>query len=430
MKQTDIINLKDYEGQDVVVKGWLYNSRSSGKLQFLQVRDGTGIVQGVLSQKDVGEKLFKDTAAITQESSVIITGKVRKDERAPGGYELTLSGVQLVGLSQPYPIALKDHGIGFLMEQRHLWLRSRKQASILRIRAGIIRAIRDYFDSNSFVLVDAPILTPAACEGTSTLFEVTYFDDKAYLSQSGQLYSEAAAMALGKVYCFGPTFRAEKSKTRKHLTEFWMVEPEAAFYELKDVMELAEGLICHIVSWVLKNNIEDLKILERDISKLEKVKLPFQRISYSEIAQMFKKHGHQFKDGDDLGAPEEEFIGQHFDAPVMIHRFPMAVKAFYMKPDPNEPDKALCVDVIAPEGYGEIIGGSQREDDLAELEKRIVEQKLPKASFEWYLDLRRYGSVPHGGFGLGVERTVAWICGREHIRECIPFPRMLYKIYP
>ncbi|MFH1228601.1 MAG: asparagine--tRNA ligase [Planctomycetota bacterium] len=430
MTQANIIDLKLHEGNEVTVKGWLYNNRSSGKLQFLQVRDGTGIVQGVLSQKDVGPDVFDNTAKITQESSVIITGKVRKDDRAPGGYELTLSGVQLVQMSQPYPIALKDHGIGFLMEQRHLWLRSKKQAAVLRVRAGIIRAIRDYFDGNGFVLVDAPILTPAACEGTSTLFEVNYFDDKAYLSQSGQLYSEAAAMALGKVYCFGPTFRAEKSKTRKHLTEFWMVEPEAAYYELDDVMKLAEGVICHIVSWVLKNYIEDLKILERDISKLEKVKLPFRRISYSEIAGMFKQHGHEFKEGDDLGAPEEEFIGQHFDAPIMVHRFPTAVKAFYMKPDPQEPDKALCVDVIAPEGYGELIGGSQREDDLAALEKRIVEQKLPRAAFEWYLDLRKYGSVPHGGFGLGVERTVAWICGREHIRECIPFPRMLYKIYP
>lgn len=430
MTDVRIVELKDYVGKEVTVKGWLYNARSSGKLQFLQVRDGTGIVQGVLSQKDTGEELFKNTEKISQESSVIITGTVRKDDRASGGYELTLAGVKLVHLSEPYPIALKDHGVGFLMEQRHLWLRSKKQAAVLRVRAGIIRAIRDFFDNRGFVLVDAPILTPAACEGTTTLFEVTYFDDKAYLSQSGQLYNEAAAMALGKVYCFGPTFRAEKSKTRKHLMEFWMVEPEMAYADLNDVMDLSEAFICHIVQWVLRNHQEDLKTLERDIKALEKIVAPFPRVSYDEMAQRFQKEGHQFTAGNDLGAPEEEFIGKRFDKPVMIHRFPTAIKAFYMKTDPQAPDRALCVDMIAPEGYGELIGGSQREDDLAVLEKRIAEQKLPRAAFEWYLDLRKYGSVPHGGFGLGVERTVAWLCGREHIRECIPFPRMLYKIYP
>ncbi|MEK7310206.1 MAG: asparagine--tRNA ligase [Planctomycetota bacterium] len=425
-----ISELKNFIGQSVTIKGWLYNLRSSGKILFLQVRDGTGIVQSVTSEKDIGHERFREVEKITQESSLIVTGTVREDKRAPDGVELTLSDVKIVHMAEPYPIALQAHGVGFLMEQRHLWLRSRKQVATLRIRAEVIRAIRDFFDDRGFVLVDAPILTPAACEGTTTLFEVTYFDDKAYLSQSGQLYNEAAAMALGKVYCFGPTFRAEKSKTRKHLMEFWMVEPEIAYAELNDIMELSEDFITHIVSRVLENRQEDLKVLERDTKLLEKVKKPFPRISYSELCDLFEKWGHKFQRGADLGAPEETVIGEKFDTPVMVHRFPMAVKAFYMKPDPAAPDFALCVDVIAPEGYGEIIGGGQREDNLAHLTERIKEQKLPLAAFEWYLDLRRYGSVPHGGFGLGVERTVSWLCGSEHIRECIPFPRMLYKIYP
>jgi len=425
-----ISELKNFIGQSVTIKGWLYNLRSSGKILFLQVRDGTGIVQAVTSEKDIGQERFKEVGKITQESSLIVTGTVREDKRAPSGVELTLSDVKIIHIAEPYPIALQAHGVGFLMEQRHLWLRSRKQVATLRIRAEVIRAIRDFFDDRGFVLVDAPILTPAACEGTTTLFEVTYFDDKAYLSQSGQLYNEAAAMALGKVYCFGPTFRAEKSKTRKHLMEFWMVEPEIAYAELNDIMDLSEDFITHIVSRVLENRQEDLKVLERDIKPLENVKKPFHRISYSELCDSFEKWGHKFHRGADLGAPEETVIGEKFDKPVMVHRFPMAVKAFYMKPDPADQNFALCVDVIAPEGYGEIIGGGQREDNLTHLTERIKEQKLPMAAFEWYLDLRRYGSVPHGGFGLGVERTVAWLCGSEHIRECIPFPRMLYKIYP
>lgn len=425
-----ISELKNFIGQSVTIKGWLYNMRSSGKILFMQVRDGTGIVQTVASENDIGPERFKEASKISQESSLIVTGTVREDKRAPGGVELTISDVKIVHIAEPYPIALQAHGVGFLMEQRHLWLRSRKQVATLRIRAEIIRAIRDFFDSREFTLVDAPILTPAACEGTTTLFEVTYFDDKAYLSQSGQLYNEAAAMALGKVYCFGPTFRAEKSKTRKHLMEFWMVEPEIAYAELNDIMDLSEDFVTHIVSRVLENRQEDLKVLERDTKLLENIKKPFPRISYSEICDSFEKWGHKFKRGADLGAPEEAVIGQKFDKPVMIHRFPMAVKAFYMKPDPADQNFALCVDVIAPEGYGEIIGGGQREDNITHLTERIKEQKLPMAAFEWYLDLRRYGSVPHGGFGLGVERTVAWLCGSDHIRECIPFPRMLYKIYP
>ncbi|MEW6026304.1 MAG: asparagine--tRNA ligase [Planctomycetota bacterium] len=444
-KVAAISELKNLIGQSVTIKGWLYNLRSSGKILFLLVRDGTGIVQCVTSrpddtsgrgspveaaEKDIGTEQFKEISKITQESSIIVTGVVREDKRAPGGVELTLSDVKIVQIAEPFPIALQEHGIGFLMEQRHLWLRSRKQAALLQCRAQIIKAIRDFFDNQGFVLVDSPILTPSACEGTSTLFEVNYFDDKAYLTQSGQLYAEAGAMALGKVYCFGPTFRAEKSKTRKHLTEFWMVEPEVAYADLNDVMDLAEGLVAFIVQRVLERCPEQLKVLERDAKVLEKIKPPFPRISYNEMADRFEKENHPFKRGDDLGAPEEEFIGSRFDKPVMIHRFPMKVKAFYMKQDPQDPESALCVDMIAPEGYGEIIGGSQREDDLAALERKMAEQKLPKAAYEWYLDLRRYGSVPHAGFGLGVERTVAWLCGREHVRECIPFPRMLYKIYP
>ncbi|MFH0888843.1 MAG: asparagine--tRNA ligase [Planctomycetota bacterium] len=425
-----ISELKEHINKTVTIKGWLYNNRSSGKIMFMQVRDGTGIVQGIISENDVGKELFAQYDKITQESSLIITGTVREDKRAPSGVELTVSGVEIIHLAEPYPIALQSHGVGFLMEQRHLWLRSRKQSALLVCRAEIIRAIRDFFDNKGFILVDAPILTPSACEDTTNLFEVAYFDDKAYLSQSGQLYMEAAAMALGKVYCFGPTFRAEKSKTRKHLTEFWMVEPEIVYANLNDVMELAEGLVYFIIQRILEKCQEQLKILERDTKPLEKITLPFPRVSYNEIVDLFEKEKHPFERGNDLGAPEEEFIGQRFDKPVLIHRFPMKVKAFYMKADHENPDYALCVDMIAPEGYGEIIGGGQREDSLEILEKKIAEHKLPKSAYEWYLDLRRYGTVPHGGFGLGVERTVAWICGREHIRECIPFPRMLYKIYP
>ncbi len=430
MSQTYIVDLKNNVGKSVTIKGWLYNKRSSGKIKFLQVRDGTGIVQGVMAASDVSPEVFKQGDGITQESSLEVTGTVRADKRAPGGYELTLRNVKVIQIAEAYPITPKEHGTGFLMENRHLWIRSRKQAATLKVRAEIVRAIRDFFDDRGFVLVDTPILTPAACEGTTTLFEVEYFGDKAYLTQSGQLYNEATAAALGKTYCFGPTFRAEKSKTRKHLMEFWMVEPEIAYADLDDVMKLSEEFIVFIIQRVLKNRREELEILERDIAALEKIKLPFPRVSYPELIKLFKEWGHDFVDGNDLGAPEETVIGEKFDQPVMIHRFPMKVKAFYMKADPKNPDLALCVDVIAPEGFGELIGGGQREDNLKTLEKKIKEHKLPANAFKWYLDLRRYGSVPHGGFGLGLERTVAWLCGSEHIRECIPFPRMLYKIYP
>ncbi|MCK5579237.1 MAG: asparagine--tRNA ligase [Planctomycetes bacterium] len=430
MSQTYIVDLKNNVGQSVTIKGWLYNKRSSGKIKFLQVRDGTGIVQGVMAASDVSPEVFKQGDGITQESSLEVTGTVRADKRAPGGYELTLSNVKVIQIAETYPITPKEHGTGFLMENRHLWIRSRKQTATLKVRAELVRAIREFFDDRGFVLVDTPILTPAACEGTTTLFEVEYFGDKAYLTQSGQLYNEATAAALGKTYCFGPTFRAEKSKTRKHLMEFWMVEPEIAYADLDDVMKLSEEFIVFIIQRVLKNRREDLEILERDIAALEKIKLPFPRVAYPELVKLFKEWGHDFVDGNDLGAPEETVIGKKFDQPVMIHRFPMKVKAFYMKADPKNPDLALCVDVIAPEGFGELIGGGQREDNLKTLEKKIKEHKLPANAFKWYLDLRRYGSVPHGGFGLGLERTVAWLCGSEHIRECIPFPRMLYKIYP
>lgn len=430
MSQVYISELKKHIGQTVTIRGWLYNNRSSGKILFSQIRDGTGIVQGVLNANEVSQGLFDTCEHLPQESSLSVTGTVREDKRAPGGCELSLADVKVYHQAEPYPIALKAHGTGFLMEERHLWLRSRKQVALMRVRAEIIRAMRNFLDNREFVLVDAPILTPAACEGTTTLFEVNYFDDKAYLSQSGQLYNEAAAMALGKVYCFGPTFRAEKSKTRKHLTEFWMLEPEVAYAELDDVMDLAEDFIVHIIARILENKQEELKVLERDTKPLEKIQKPFPRVSYDEVVRLFKEWGHNFEKGNDLGASEETLIGKKFNRPVMIHRFPVNLKAFYMKPDPTAPHLALSVDMIAPEGYGEIIGGGQRLDDLNLLEQRINEHKLSKEAFEWYLDLRRYGSVPHGGFGLGIERTIAWLAGREHIRECIPFPRMLYKIYP
>jgi asparaginyl-tRNA synthetase len=425
-----ISELKKYIGKTVIIKGWLYNNRRSGKIMFMQVRDGTGMVQTVIAEDEASKELFAQYDKIPQESSLVISGNVREDKRAPGGVELTISDIKIVSYAEPYPIALQSHGVGFLLEQRHLWLRSKKQVALMRSRAEIIRAIRDFFDTNGFVLLDAPVLTPSACEGASSLFEVNYFDDKAYLSQSGQLYMEAGAMALGKVYCFGPTFRAEKSKTRKHLTEFWMVEPEVAYADLNDVMDLAEGLVSFIVQRVMERCAEQLKVLERDTKPLEKIVSPFPRVSYDEVIKLFAKENYKFDWGNDLGAPEEEFIGNRFDKPVLIHHFPMKVKAFYMKQDPTNLDLALSVDMIAPEGYGEIIGGGQREDDLKVLEKKIGEHKLPKSAYEWYLDLRRYGTVPHAGFGLGLERTVAWLCGREHIRECIPFPRMLYKIYP
>jgi len=426
-----INELSKYVGEEVTLQGWLYNKRSSGKVKFLILRDGTGLTQCIVFKGNVSEEIFDLAETLTQESSIIITGKVKSEPRSVGGYEVDVTDLKLISLSSEYPITPKEHGPEFLMDHRHLWLRSKRQASILRIRHRIIKAIRDFFDNKGFTLVDSPIITPNACEGTSTLFETPYFDlGKAYLTQSGQLYAEASAMALGKVYTFGPTFRAEKSKTRRHLTEFWMVEPEVAFNDLNDNMDLAEEFLEYIVQCVLTDRMEDLKVLERDIEKLEKVKRPFPRISYDEAVEILKKNGQEFEWGNDFGAPDETTISSQFDRPVMVHRYPSEVKAFYMKRDPNNEKVALAVDVLAPEGYGEIIGGSQREDELELLLSRIKEHNLPQEYFEWYLDLRRFGSVPHSGFGLGIERTVAWICGLDHIRETIPYPRMIYRNTP
>jgi asparaginyl-tRNA synthetase len=431
-----IISIEDagkYEGQEATIRGWLYNLRESGKLMFPIFRDGTGIIQGVCALKENPEA-FEALKGLTQESSVIVTGKIRAEQRAPGGFELGVSKIQVlqkVSEAQPYPIQLKEHGVDFLLDHRHLWIRTPRQASILRIRAEAIRAARNFMDSQGYILTDAPMFTPAACEGTSTLFEVNYIDDqKAYLTQSGQLYIEATAMALGKVYTFGPTFRAEKSKTRRHLTEFWMLEPEAAYAELGDMMNLAEGLVSAVVQSVLKNKSRELELLKRDTKKLENVTPPFPRISYEEAIGILNKHNNPTKFGDDIGGDEETIVSNEFDRPVMVHRYPASIKAFYMQPDPQRPNLALAFDMLAPEGYGEIIGGSQRIHDYDLLVKRLHEYKLPEEPFQWYLDLRRYGSVPHAGFGLGLERTVAWICGTEHIREVIPFPRMIYRVYP
>lgn len=430
MSQTYIADLKNHVGEEVTLKGWLYKRRSSGKIHFLVVRDGTGLAQGVVPKNDVSEEVFERCKTIAQESAIIVRGTVAEDDRAPGGFELKLSDVEVVHAAAEYPITPKEHSTGFLMSHRHLWLRSSKQHAVLRVRGAVIRAIRDFFDDRGFLLVDAPVFTPNACEGTTTLFETKYFDDRAYLTQSGQLYMEAAAMAHGKVYCFGPAFRAEKSKTRRHLTEFWMVEPEVAYAELDDVMDLAEGLVCSIAERVLDRCQEELKTLERDVSRLEAVKAPFPRLHYDDAVKLLNEKGNDFEWGGDFGAPDETLISEQYDRPVLVHRFPAAIKAFYMKPDPENEKASLSVDVLAPEGYGEIVGGGQRADDLEFLERKIEEHGLPQDAFEWYLDLRRYGSVPHGGFGLGLERTVAWMCGVEHLRECIPFPRMLYKIYP
>jgi asparaginyl-tRNA synthetase len=436
---TTIAELGKHDGQTVTLRGWLYNLRESGKLLFPQFRDGSGVIQGVVPKNAVTPEVFEAIKTLTQESSVIVEGKVRADKRAPGGYELDVVNVQVVqrvSESDPYPITPKEHGTEFLMEHRHLWVRSQRQASILRVRAEIIKAMRDFFDDRSFTLTDPPILTPAACEGTSTLFPVDYFDEQAYLTQSGQLYIEATAMALGKVYSFGPTFRAEKSKTRRHLTEFWMVEPEVAYAELDDLMDLAEGLISFVVKRCLERRRPDLLAIGRDISKLEKIEAPFPRISYDDAVKNLQE-GHakgalevEFEWGGDLGSPDETYLSAQFDKPVMVHRYPAKVKAFYMEPDPQRPELALCVDVLAPEGYGEIIGGSQRMASHELLVQRIREHGLPEEAFKWYLDLRKYGSVPHSGFGMGVERAVAWICGLEHVRETIPFPRMLNRLYP
>ncbi|MDZ7260826.1 MAG: asparagine--tRNA ligase [candidate division KSB1 bacterium] len=431
MKNQVYINeVAQYEGKEVTICGWLYNKRSGGKLWFLLIRDGTGIIQGVVFKPDVAEEVFKKCDEVTQESSLIVRGTVRADKRAPGGYELQVKDLQLVQIAPDYPITPKEHGTTFLMDHRHLWLRSSKQHAILRIRHEIIRACRDFFDNRGFVLLDAPIFTPAACEGTTTLFETDYFGSKAYLTQSGQLYMEAGAMAFGKVYCFGPTFRAEKSKTRRHLTEFWMIEPEVAYADLEQNMDLAEDLVVYVVQRVLETKKQELQVLERDTTPLEKVQKPFPRISYDEAVNILQEAGLNFEFGNDLGGTDETVISEKFDRPVMVHRYPAAVKAFYMKNDPERPDRALCVDVLAPEGYGEIIGGGQREDDLQTLEEKIKKHNLPLKAFDWYLDLRKYGTVPHSGFGLGIERTVAWICGLKHVRETIPFPRLMYRITP
>jgi asparaginyl-tRNA synthetase len=436
MSQTYISEISKHLGDEITIKGWLYNKRSSGKLGFLEIRDGSGVIQGIVSKKDVSDEAWENAEKVTQESSVILRGVPREHPKKPGVYELDIKDLQILQLANEYPITPKEHGVEFLMDHRHLWLRSKRQHAILRVRHEIIRAVRDFFDNNGFILCDTPIFTPAACEGTTTLFEVGYFDDKAYLTQSGQLYNEATAAAFGKVYCFGPTFRAEKSKTRRHLTEFWMVEPEVAYAKLDDVMVLAENFISFIVGRVLENRREELKSLERDISKLEKIAPPFHRLQYDDAVKMLQE-GHakgemesRFEWGGDLGSPDETYLSNLFDKPVMVHRYPSAVKAFYMEPDPERPELALCVDVLAPEGYGEVIGGGERASSLELLLDRIKEHGLPEEAFDWYLDLRKYGSVPHAGFGMGIERCVAWLCGLEHVRETIPFPRMLYRLKP
>jgi len=426
-----IQDIARHAGQPVTLKGWLHNRRSSGKIHFLTVRDGTGFIQCVMSKQAVGEDAFKQADHLAQETSIVVEGTPRADARAPGGFEIDVTGLQVVSESQNFLISPKEHGVDFLMDRRHLWIRSQRQQAILRVRHDVINAVRDFFNERGFILADTPIFTPAACEGTTTLFPVQYFDNEtAYLTQSGQLYNEANAMALGRVYCFGPTFRAEKSKTRRHLTEFWMVEPEMAYATLDDVMDLAEALVVFVVQRVLERRQSELKVLERDTAKLQNVKPPFPRVSYDDAAKLLKEKGLPFEWGGDFGAPDETAISENFDRPVCVHRYPSAVKAFYMKPDPQRPEVALCVDVLAPEGYGEIIGGGQRIDDYDLLVARIEEHKLPQEAFEWYLDLRRFGSVPHGGFGMGIERVVSWICGIEHLREAIPYPRMLYRIYP
>jgi asparaginyl-tRNA synthetase len=427
---TYINEISRFKETDVTISGWLYNMRSSGKLHFLMIRDGTGIIQAIVAKNSVNEKTFELCNELPQESSIKVTGYAVEDKRAPGGFEIQVKMIELIQKANEYPITPKGHGTTFLMDNRHLWLRSSKQNAILKIRHSLIRACREYFDKNGYILVDAPIFTPAACEGTSTLFETDYFGAKAYLTQSGQLYMEAAAMAFGKVYCFGPTFRAEKSKTRRHLTEFWMIEPEIAYCDLDGDMDIAEEFIEYIVQRTIEERKEELKVLDRDTSKLEKVLRPFPRISYTDASKIVKEKGIEFIDGNDFGSPDETVISEQFDRPVMIHRYPAAVKAFYMKGDSGDLSKALCVDMLAPEGYGEIIGGGQREDDLAILESKIKQHELPMKAFDWYLDVRKYGSVPHAGFGMGIERAVSWICGLKHIRETIPFPRTINRIKP
>ena len=425
-----IKHLGQHVNEEVEIQGWLFNKRSSGKIRFIIIRDGSGQVQGTLVKEETEPKLFDLAAAVTQESSVRVTGLVREEPRAPSGYELTVTGLEIVSGSEDYPITLKEHGVDFLADRRHLWIRGPRQASILRIRSEIEQAIRDFFYERDFVLADSPIITALAAEGTTNLFEIDYHGEKAYLSQTGQLYSEATAMALGRVYNFGPVFRAEKSKTRRHLLEFWMAEAEMAYCDHEDNLKLQEELIYHIVQRVLQRKSLELKTLKRDLSKLEAVSLPFPRISYTEAVKILQDNGEEFNWGDDFGAPQETMLSDQYASPLFVHRYPTTIKAFYMKPDPENPKVVLGADLLAPEGYGEIIGGGQRIDDLQLLQQRIQEHNLPEEEFRWYLDLRRYGSVPHAGFGLGLERTVAWICGIEHIREAVPFPRMLYRIRP
>jgi len=426
-----IEDISRFVGQPVTIKGWLANRRSSGKIHFLQIRDGSGFIQGVMSKAAVGEDVFKQADHLSQETAIAVTGEVREDSRAPGGFELDVTALEVVSPSADFPITPKEHGVDYLMDRRHLWIRSARQQAILRVRHEVIDAVRDYFNERGFILADTPIFTPSACEGTTTLFPVQYFDDAtAFLTQSGQLYNEANAMALGRVYCFGPTFRAEKSKTRRHLTEFWMVEPEMAYADLNDVIALAEGLVTSIIGRVLDRRARELKVLERDTSKLAAVKVPFARITYDDAAKVLKEKGLPFEWGGDFGSPDETALSEHFNGPVCVTGYPSAIKAFYFKPQDGRPEVSLSVDVLAPEGYGEIIGGGQRIDDYDLLLKRIDEHKLPREAFEWYLDLRRFGSVPHAGFGMGIERVVSWICGLDHLREAIPYPRMLYRIYP
>jgi asparaginyl-tRNA synthetase len=434
---TYINQLSKHVGAEVVLKGWLYNLRSSGKILFPQLRDGTGIVQCVVLKNAISPELWEALKGLGQESALTIRGTVREDSRAPGGYEIDITDAEVLQQVHDYPITPKEHGTEFLMDHRHLWLRSRRQHAVLKVRHTVVQAVRNFLDNDGFTLCDSPIFTPAACEGTTTLFEVDYFDgEKAYLTQSGQLYNEATAAAFGKVYCFGPTFRAEKSKTRRHLTEFWMVEPEMAYHTLEDVMSLSERMLSYIAAQVLEKRSEELKVLERDTSKLESIVAPFPRVHYDDAVKIlhegFEKGAleSKFEWGGDFGAPDETYISSQFDRPVMVHHYPAAVKAFYMARDPERPELALGVDVLAPEGYGEVIGGGERATSLEFLEEQIALHQLPQEAFEWYLDLRRYGSIPHGGFGMGIERCTAWMCGIEHIRETIPFPRMIYRIRP
>ncbi|MDQ0889090.1 asparaginyl-tRNA synthetase [Paenibacillus sp. V4I9] len=425
-----INEVKHHVGESVTIGCWLNKKRSSGKIQFLQLRDGSGYIQGVVVKSDVGEEVWEAASKLTQESSLYITGKVKEDTRSKGGYELDVLGIEIIQVTEEYPITPKEHGVDFLMDNRHLWIRSPRQRAVLVIRAQIIQAVQQFFNERGFHLVDPPILTPSSCEGTTNLFHTKYFDEDAFLTQSGQLYMEAAAMALGRVYSFGPTFRAEKSKTRRHLIEFWMIEPEMAFVDHVENLEVQEQFVSYIVQTVLKNCATELETLERDTTKLEKIQGSFPRITYDEAVDYLQKNGHEFEWGEDFGAPHETAIAAQYETPVFITHWPTEIKAFYMKPDPSRPEVVLCADMIAPEGYGEIIGGSQRIDDPELMEQRFQEHELSKEAYQWYLDLRKYGTVPHSGFGLGLERTVAWICGLDHVRETIPFPRLLYRLYP